>query len=487
MAEGPATYPDLSPQLRDRTLWGILAIFGPGAIVASTTIGSGETVFASRGGAVFAYSLFWCFVAGTVFKALQVYSGARFITLTGRHPLESWAELPGPKGWFVWFLAVMSIVWMPFWLGGGLPKMLGEFTNGVIGYPNPVNEAQFILFGRLWATFFILVAIAFTWLQSYGFLERVQTALVTLLLFCVLLAAVASGPDLLAMLTGTLVPRPPQYEGWLLEKFEEFRGRSPWVEMVTYIGAIGGGTHDYLGYIGMLREKAWGMMGWGADKEDVSPINVSEAPENVARGLSWLRAPRIDVGISFFCILVFTLCFAVLGATILYPRQEVPSGFDLLTSQAAYLVRPSQSPVVQVLLGVVYKTGIFFAFFGTIYGAYELYTRTTRECVVALIPRLRTVPLRTIRFWTLLWVAVPGFGLLWLVEKDPVVIVTPAALVGSTLTCGLWCFAMLWSDRNHLPSALRMRWPLWTGVLVAGVVLTVIPSIGIVRYVQDLI
>ena len=481
MADVPATYPDLSPQLRDRSLLGVLAIFGPGAIVASTTIGSGETVFASRGGAIFAYSLFWCLVAGTVLKGIQVYSGARFITLTGRHPIDSWMELPGPRGWFVWFLAPMSIVWMPFWLGGGLPKMLGEFTNWVVGYPDPGDEANFILFGRLWATFFIVVAIAFTWLQSYRFLERVQTTMVALLLFCVLVAAAASGPDLLALITGTLIPRPPQYGSWLLERFEEFRERSPWVEIVTYMGAIGGGTHDYIGYLGMLREKAWGMMGWGRP-----PRQISEAPHNTARGLSWLRAPRIDVGISFLCILVFTVCFAVLGATILYPRHEVPTGFDLLSVQAQYLIRPSQSPLLQVLLGIIFKTGIFFAFFGTIYGAYELYTRTTRECLTALFPRLWKVPLRRIRFWTLLWVAVPGLGLLWLVEKDPVVIVTPAALVGSGLTCGLWCFAMLWSDRRHLPGSLRMRWPLWSSVLVAGVVLTLIPMVGIIEYVKDL-
>ena len=34
-----------------------LAFFGPGAIVASLTIGSGETVFATRVGAVFGYAM----------------------------------------------------------------------------------------------------------------------------------------------------------------------------------------------------------------------------------------------------------------------------------------------------------------------------------------------------------------------------------------------------------------------------------------------
>ena len=59
----------------------------------------------------------------------------------------------------------------------------------------------------------------------------------------------------------------------------------------------------------------------------------------------------------------------VLGATILHPNREVPSGFDLLTLQLGYLVRPDQSALLQWLCAFVYKTGVFFAFFGTILGA----------------------------------------------------------------------------------------------------------------------
>ena len=73
----------------------------------------------------------------------------------------------------------------------------------------------------------------------------------------------------------------------------------------------------------------------------------------------------IDVVVSFVIIMVFTICFAALGAAILNPQQIIPNGFNLLTTQAGYLVRPEQSALAQTLLGWVYKTGIFFAFFPT--------------------------------------------------------------------------------------------------------------------------
>ena len=45
-------YPPLTEVLKARGGWALLRLFGPGAIIASVTIGSGETVFASRGGAL---------------------------------------------------------------------------------------------------------------------------------------------------------------------------------------------------------------------------------------------------------------------------------------------------------------------------------------------------------------------------------------------------------------------------------------------------
>jgi len=486
MAEQPAEYPAPTPQLLDGSLWSGFRFFGPGAIIACVTIGSGETVFASRGGAIYGYTMLWCFTAGALCKAMQVYSASRFITLTGRSPLQSWMEIPGPRGWFVGFVAVMTVVWMPFWLSG-LPKMLGEFSNWVVGYPHPNDAARYAAYGRAWGTFYIAVAILFTWVQTYGFLEKAQTAIVGLLLVCMVIAAVVSHPDWSAMLLGMVVPQHPRYAPWVLTKYPALLNRSPWVETMVYLGVIGGGAQDYLGYIGMLREKAWGLMGRTRLPEVGPPPPIGTGSQNVARGRLWTRAPRIDVSISFLSMLLFTAGFVVLGATVLNAQQTIPDGFHLLTEQARFLVLlTGDSAVLRFLVGWLYKTGIFFALFGTILGAYEIYTRTVHECLIALWPRLHTVPLKTIRLGTLIYCGGGGLALLWFLPADPVLIVTPASLVGSGLICGLWCFAMLWSDHVHLPKPLRMRWPLRLGVVASGCVLTVAPLIGLVEFIRDL-
>jgi hypothetical protein len=61
-------------------------VFGPGAIIASVTVGTGETIFAPRMGALFGYAMFWVVMAAVVAKALLVYGGMRHLVLTGEHP-----------------------------------------------------------------------------------------------------------------------------------------------------------------------------------------------------------------------------------------------------------------------------------------------------------------------------------------------------------------------------------------------------------------
>ena len=485
MSGPPAKYPGLSAELRDRSFLGTLKIFGPGAIIASVTIGNGETIFASRGGAIFGYTLMWCFVLGAAIKFVQVYSGARFITLTGRHPLESWAQLPGLRGWFVPVMTVLTLVCMPLFLGGGLPRILGDFTNSIVGIVVTSESAdgaalesqvRFDTFARIWGTLYILVAIGLTLNQTYGFLERVQTFVVGLLLFSMFVAVVASSPDLIALVQGIFLPRIPQYEPWIMET-STLAARDPWVEVIVYLGVIGGGTVDYFGYLGTLREKGWGLLARSVGRHDRLRDGVDESPDNLARGRSWLRAPLIDVGISFAAIITFTLFFATLGAAILHPNQIVPEASALITEQEAFLVRDSQHPGVQWLLGFLYKTGIFFAFFGTMHGGYELYSRSVCECLTAAIPRWKTVPLGVFRRWTCAVCGVVGLILLWW-NLDPVAVVTPAAIISATFTCGMWCFAMLGSDRRHLPKGLRMGPFLVTGLVVSGVALTVFGVLG---------
>ena len=402
-------------------------------------------------------------------KFVQVYTAARYMTLTGEHPIESWRYLPGPQGWAVVLLSAMTILCFPLWLSG-LPKMLGGLVVWIGGLEGGTDLWSD---GRVWGTLFAGAAILLTLVQSYGALERTQTVIVGVLLLFIL-ATFACRPDWLAALQGSLVPSLPAYQPWVSAKYPAIAGRSPWLELGTYLGAIGGGTQDYFGYIGMLREKGWGLLGRRPPGGSGGvAIPVDEA--NVGRARAWLRAPLADTGGSFLCVVVFTMAFMILGAALLHPGQVVPSGLQLLSVQAAFLTG------LHPKLLHVYQAGIFTAFFGTILGAYELYVRTTHECLRPLSARVRRMPLRRLRPWVVAYCGIGGVSIMWL-GGNPVQIVTPAAIFGGVLTCGLWCLLMVWTDRTRLPPALRMGRTLLILNVLSGLFLTAWGVRGVIDF-----
>jgi len=478
-------YPELDPELKGGFNFRMLKYFGAGAIIASVTIGSGETFFASRGGAVFGYALLWCFVGGALMKGIQVYGAARYFTLTGEHPMTHWQFLPGPRGWVPAAMGFISIACIPFWLAG-LPLFLGKTITWMLGITG--DDQQLLMYGRLWGTLCIAIAVTLTWLQTYSFLEKVQVNIVGLLLFSMLAAFFASKPDWVQALSG-LVPRLPDYEPWIKENYKEIAATPSWVEVGLYLGAIGGGTYDYIGYVGCFREHKWGLIGQHqtdlghheteaiATSAQTLPIDISE--ENINRARGWLWPTKIDVGIGFLCVLIFTVCFVTLGAQILRPKEVIPSGNELLTHQAEFLTQFHPAMLY------VYQIGIFTAFFGTIYGAYEIYIRTAYECVMPLSKTFRAMQQRKFRAIVLTYCAVGGLSLLWLIS-DPVSIVKPAGIVGGVFTCGLWCFAMLWVDHKFLPKPLRMGPVLTSLTLISGLVLTVLGVKALWDYLEIL-
>lgn len=473
----PIRYPPLPDELRRGLSPKLLKYFGAGAIVASATIGSGETIFAARGGAIFEYTLLWAVAAGALLKAVQVYTASRYITLTGEHPMTHWRLFPGPKNWVPFVFAVLSLASFPFW-HAGLPLALGSMMNWIAGLQGTPGEE--LLYARLWGTGSALLVVSLIWFQSYGVIERTQVVIVGILMASVLAAAAATAPEWSGLLAGFLPVIPTEYEPWVREAYPAVAARPPWLEIVVYLGAIGGGTYDYIGYISCYREKRWGALGVKSNRYAVhlepQRVPIAADPENIRRARRWLIPAKIDTGLGFLCVLVFTCCFLILGAVILYPQRLVPDGADLLTHQAVFLT------TLHPALLYVYQIGIFFAFMGTIYGAYELYVRTAFECLSPLSRRVREMPFATFRRLVLLYCAVPGLMLMWTMS-DPVEIVTPAALLGGVFACGIWCFFMIWADRRFLIPELRMNRLLLGLTLLAGTFLTVAGGKAVWDYV----
>ena len=128
--------------------------------------------------------------------------------------------------------------------------------------------------------------------------------------------------------------------------------------------AVGGGAYDYIGYIGMLREKKWGLAGRRVvSREELDAAVAGDTDSSrttIARAKQWRRAPLFDTAASFAFVILVTLLFAVLATLVLHSEMAVPANNDLLNEQEAFLSQ------LYPALRWVYRIGVFLAFIAMI-------------------------------------------------------------------------------------------------------------------------
>ena len=95
-------------------VYGLLAVFGPAAIVASVAIGAGETIVVVRAGAWAGYGLLWmvllsCLVKGVFFT----YLIGRYTAVSGESIGQRLVRLPGPRGWLLLAILLFEMIGAP--------------------------------------------------------------------------------------------------------------------------------------------------------------------------------------------------------------------------------------------------------------------------------------------------------------------------------------------------------------------------------------
>lgn len=464
----PGRLPDVPAALKRKRLGlrTVITFFGPGAIIASLTVGSGETVLASRLGAVFGLGVLWVVVVGTVAKGAVVYASNRYIVLTGEHAMAGLARvIPGPRGWFPAVIGGLAVLSFPF--------VASALAAGIGGYLERIAGGSSVL----WGVGLLLLAAVISWFGWYSLLEKAQLTIVALKVALVFVAVFAAQPDWLAALAG-FVPQGVGYLPYVGQDYPEIAARPPVVELVVFMGGLGGGMYDYVGYAGFLREKGWGMLAQPerhGDEPVTSAVQLADTPEERARVKGWSRAPFGDVLVSFVAMAVIAVAFIITGDAILGANRQIPEGNDVLTYQGQVL------GIISPVLEYFYVVAIVMVFFGTMYAIWEVYTRTAYESFAPVSRRVKDAGISTARRWVYGYVLLGGLALV-LSGANLIQLITPANIVGGTIAIGVYGFGLLALERRVLPKALRIR-PLGQVLIVFGAtVLLVSGSVAFARY-----
>ena len=444
------------PALLSRNPLKWFRFFGPGAILASVTIGSGELIFPSRGGSMFGYRLLWIFLVIAMMKWALAYGSLRHMILSGGHPFARWSAIPGPRGWFPLLMFILVVPFFPVWISF-LAGVFGTSCTWIFGFGNLYT----------WASAGISAAFLLLLLGSYNILEKAQTLILGLMVAGIVVAVFYVRPDWMDVAIGLFFPSPLTYPEWALEKLPHLRHRSEWVEILVYVSTIGGTSHNYLSYLSFSRDKKWGWSHQGIASR--AQLNRMESQPNHPARL-WLRAAIVDTTVSFGMVVITSVCFCILGRVILQPQQLVPNGIDLLNYQASFLTGLS------AWLLPLYVVAVLLAFFGSLYGGPEMHFRVVYEYFNTLPRWHDRLPLKKLRQAVITYGLGGGLTILWVSRSHPEIqlidIVTPAGIFTGVIGCGLYCLANPWIDYYFLPPALRMPRSLVVLNVVGGLVLS---------------
>ena len=162
-------------------------------MVASVSIGAGETIVVVRAGAWAGYGLLWLVVLSCLIKGgFVTYLLGRYTAISGEYIGHRLVRLPGPRGWLLLALIAFEMLgaplaWVPiakpcgalfhFLFGAGLPKSI----------PEPIWE-------NIFTSCFIALALTFGLRLSFERLEKQQ------ILICLILVT--------GTIIGTLMVRP---------------------------------------------------------------------------------------------------------------------------------------------------------------------------------------------------------------------------------------------------------------------------------------
>jgi Mn2+/Fe2+ NRAMP family transporter len=456
----------------------MLRMFGPAAILASVSIGAGETIIVVRAGAWLGYGVLWLILLSVLAKGVCVtYFLGRYTAISGETPGARLVKLPGPRGWLLVAFIFLELAAAPaLWAAIALPsgELLGYLTLGAEADPAVRQLAT-----RAIATSFIAVALLLSFASNYRFLERQQLIICGILVLGTIVGTLMVRPDYALALRGLFdfgnIPQVPPTAP------ESFR-LNAWPLLAVTFGYVGGSVMTYLVYPDFISLHGWGMTGhpqWDEIRARAAAGQPGDYLPTTPQDVCTIRhsaAPvRWDVACGALVLLVVTASFLMSGAAVLFPRREAGEalgafdGWHLLTDQASIW-----SAIHPVLVWVYYVC-VLAALWGTLQAYPDVYARGVTEYACAMAPR-RAWRQRTVQIWISLFVFVTATAVIWS-DLDFNLLTMTVNFLATTLGVALAMLAGLYLNRQ-LPPAYRTRWWMLLAGIASAVILAIVSAVA---------
>jgi len=217
--------------------------FGPGAILASMTIGAGNIVLAPRVGAwaVPIYSALWIVTFAMLTKGLTAYMATRYTLLSGEHIMTLFYRFR-PKGWINVLSIAFIVILLPFMIATCL-TILG---NAITLFTNFGNY-------MFWGIGLGLFFAALGFFGSFELLQKIQLVFALFLAFGAIIAIIVVEPDFFDIFVASFNIQVPKVATWVTS--EDILAVPVLMQMGAVYGTMNGVYSDFTAYVSWWRLK----------------------------------------------------------------------------------------------------------------------------------------------------------------------------------------------------------------------------------------
>lgn len=454
----------------------LLGSFGPAAVVASLSLGAGETIMVCGLGSWSEFGLLWLLVLSVLIRGVVVmYLVGRYSAVTGQSFAQRIAMLPGPRGWLLMLFVAGELAVLATGLTA-IAKPCGDLgvfilseklgMRETLGLDNPDTS-------RLWVngitTLFQAAALTVSLCSSYVALEKQQILVCSLVVLGTGAATLFVGPNLVELFLGAIrfghLPPAPE---WAPPAAKNEYG----LNLATIFGYVGGGLSGYIAYSSWVGLHGWGLAGNETARERARRSTrydyLPNDPQQAANLRRLLTPLRWDVALGTAVLLAITVAFLSAGATVLYPKHLSPGAgeeFSLLTKQAVIWEQ------IGGWLVPVYYVAILLALWGTIASVPEAVARVTYDLLTAARPDAGRVSFRTVLTVLVAWFFLSSQFWNWGGFKFDL-LTQIGALVTVNLGVGIVCLLATYYNATLPPLYRTPKWLTVCGI-VAGVILLI--------------
>lgn len=322
-----------APQSR----WQQLKFLGPSFAVTAITIGSGELIATTAAGARVGIVALWFIMFSIIIKVGIQYQFAKHVLVEEKRPHEVFDEIPGEiygHSWAWWWIVA-------FWLLAENFQYMGIFFGiGVLLHYVTLQTIPISI-----SLLIVLVITIVPALRGYDFVEDFATIMVGILTVVTITAAILTFFSPFGLTTDQIV--------------YGLSFNLPSGGLITLFGTVGVtgmAANELIGYSLYSQETGYGELAGPSDSD-----GWQERMEG------WLQVMRLDVVVSLLIMLITTVAFFIIGATVVNSLGNYPSG-----PQLAVFLANAYGQIFGTFGYWLLLIGGFFALYSTAFGQIQL-------------------------------------------------------------------------------------------------------------------